>query len=156
KVRPVVSDLPTLWVAGEHGSADRLARPCPYLYPRTAMAPHNRRPFEGKTNDALAADALDLKAAFSVRNEVREEPRGWRYRCAFKEPMLNVDPTQLVCLQRFKPGRQIARLGHAQFIHANFNAGNRLALQVEDPAINGHVVLGKPQRQIAGRLERAT
>src|SRR5436309_997866 len=64
-----------------------------------------------------------------------------------------VTPALLVGLEPGQTRRQAALLGYAQAFAADLHAGQRLALQVENPAANGHVVLDEPQGQVAGRLE---
>ncbi len=61
--------------------------------------------------------------------------------------------TVLTVLRRGDPGREVAVFRFEDFARANRRAGHRAALQIDDAALDRHIVFRQPDRQ-PGRVEQ--
>src|SRR5262249_15145052 len=112
------------------------AGPCQYI----DHLGFNGRPFNGEGHDTLAADALDLEATGLVGGNRRKE---------MAEPVNAVGRQVLVhgavltgalVLGRLDKRVEPAIGGCFEGVDADSHSGDRQALEVEEPAVDGHVV----------------
>ena len=104
-------------------------------------------PFDAKAGKPFAANSLKPKSALRIAGNGRED---------LSEPGTALDAGRKLCQEFgfggisialivsecFEPRCQIGGERLTQFLHADRNARDRFSLEVEDPPLNRHIVLG--------------